>query len=128
MRRGPASGVRYERECPGELVRIDVKRLGRIPDGGGLRAHGKGTRPAIRRAVGYDYVHSAIYDHSRLAYSEIHPDERGQTCAAFLARAAQFFASFGITRIERVMSDNAFSYRLSADSRRCSQASAPATS
>ena len=72
-------------------------------------------RPAARRAVGYDYVHSAVDDHSRLAYSEIHPDERGVTCARFLERAAAFFASHGIDRIEALMSDNAFSYRLWAD-------------
>jgi len=113
VRRGPASPVRYERERPGELVHIDVKKLGRIPEGGGWRANGRGPRPAIRRAVGYDYVHSAIDDHSRLAYCEIHPDERGETCAAFMARAAAFLASYGITRIERVMSDNAFNYRFS---------------
>ena len=113
VRRGPVSGVRYEREHPGELIHIDVKKLGRIPQGGGWRAHGRGPKPAARRAQGYDYVHSAIDDHSRLAYSEIHPDEQGTTCAAFMVRAAAFFASHGITRIERVMSDNAWSYRLS---------------
>ena len=114
VRRGPVSGVRYERERPGELIHIDVKKLGRIPDGGGWRAHGRGVRPGSARAVGYDYVHSAIDDHSRLAYSEIHPNEQGTTCAAFMLRAAEFFAAHGITRIERVMSDNAFSYRRSA--------------
>jgi transposase InsO family protein len=115
VRQGPMSAVRYERERPGELVHIDVKKLGRIPDGGGWRAHGRGSRPSAVRAIGYDYVHSAIDDHSRLAYSEIHPDERGATCAGFLARAAAVFALHGIERIERVMSDNAMSYRLSAD-------------
>ena len=107
VRRGPVSGVRYERERPGELVRIDVKKLGRIPAGGGWRAHGKGAKPSVRRGQGYDYVHSAIDDHSRLAYSEIHPDERSETCAAFLANAAAFFGAHGITRIDRVMTDNA---------------------
>jgi transposase InsO family protein len=95
-------------------VHIDVKKLGRIPDGGGWRANGRGPKPAAHRAQGYDYVHSAIDDHSRLAYSEIHRDERGDTCAAFMARTAAFFASMGITRIERVMSDNALNYRTSA--------------
>jgi transposase InsO family protein len=113
VRRGPATPVRYERERPGELIHIDVKKLGRIPDGGGWRAHGRGPKPVIRRAQGYDYVHSAVDDHSRLAYSEIHPDERGETCAAFMAHAAAFFAEHGITRIERVMSDNALNYRRS---------------
>lgn len=105
VRRGPISGVRYERERPGELIHIDVKKLGRIRDGGGWRALGWAAAPPNGRGPGYDYVHSAIDDHSRLAYSEIHPDEQGQTCAGFLARAAAFFASMGITRIERVMSD-----------------------
>ena len=89
--------MRYERERPGELIHIDVKKLGRIPEGGGWRAHGRGPRPGSARGPGYDYVHSAIDDHSRLAYSEIHPDERGQTCAGFMARAAAFFADHGIT-------------------------------
>lgn len=114
VRRGPVSRVRYERERPGELVHVDVKKLGRIPAGGGWRAHGRGVRPAARRRIGFDYVHSAVDDRSRLAYSEIHADERGHTCAAFLGRAARFFCAHGITRIERVMTDNAFSYRLSA--------------
>lgn len=111
VRRGPMSGVRYERERPGELVHIDVKKLGRIRDGGGWRALGRAATPPNGRGAGYDYVHSAIDDHSRLAYSEIHPDQRGTTCAGFMARAAAFFGSMGITRIERVMSDNAFNYR-----------------
>ncbi len=113
VRRGPASGVRYEREHPGELVHIDVKKLGRIPAGGGWRAHGRTARPASHGGLGYDYVHSAVDDHSRLAYSEILPDERATSCAGFLERAAAFFAAHGIARIERVMTDNAFSYRLS---------------
>jgi transposase InsO family protein len=114
VRRGPVSRVRYERARPGELVHVDVKKLGRIPEGGGWRAHGRGTRPRPLRGLGYDYVHSAIDDHSRLAYSEILDDERGKTCAGFMARAAAFFAGHGISRIERVMSDNAFGYRRSA--------------
>jgi transposase InsO family protein len=115
VRRGPMSGVRYERQRPGELVHVDVKKRGRIPEGGGWRARGRGYRPGALRGLGYDYVHSAVDDHSRLAYSEIHPDQRGATCAGFLARAAGFFAGHGITRIERVMSDNAFNYRRSVD-------------
>jgi transposase InsO family protein len=115
IRRGPATRVRYERATPGELIHIDVKKLGRIPDGGGWRAIGRGYRPSSTRQVGFDYVHAAIDDHSRLAYAEIHPDETGATCAGFLARAAAYFAERGITRIERVMTDNAFAYRLSDD-------------
>ncbi len=60
---------------------------------------------------GFDYVHSLVDDHSRLAYSEILPDEKGTTCAGFLARAAAYFAAHGITRIERVMTDNAWAYK-----------------
>ena len=115
VRRGPMSRVRYERQRPGELIHIDVKKLGRIPDGGGWRVHGRGPKPEAVRHQGFDYIHAAIDDHSRLAYAELHPDERGATCAGFLARAAAFFASAGITSIERVMTDNHLSYRRSAD-------------
>jgi transposase InsO family protein len=106
---------RYERERPGELVHVDVKKLGRIPPGGGHRVHGwqPGGRP--KRQLGYDYVHSMVDDHSRLAYSEVLPDERGATCAAFLLRAGEFFAAHGIPRLERVMTDNAFAYRNSRE-------------
>jgi transposase len=105
VRRGPMSGVRYERDRPGELIHVDTKRLGRIPDGGGWRAHGRGPKPEAVRHQGFDYLHAAIDDHSRLAYAEIHPDERGDTCAGFLRRAAAFFAAAGISRIERVMTE-----------------------
>jgi transposase InsO family protein len=96
---------------------MDVKKLARIPDGGGWRGHG-GTpsnhpsRPA-KSPVGFDYVHSLVDDHSRLAYSEVLPDEKGPTCAGFLTRAAAYFAAHGITRIERIMTDNAWAYRWS---------------
>jgi transposase InsO family protein len=115
IRRGPMTGVRHERETPGEPIHLDVKKLGRIPDGGGWRMHGRTTEARRHRLVGFDYVHAAIDDHSRVADAEIHPDETGATCAGFLIRAADFFATCGITRIERVMSDNAFCYRLSGD-------------
>ncbi|MGW5345542.1 IS481 family transposase [Streptomyces sp. NPDC004050] len=103
---------RYERNRPGELVHVDVKKLGRIPDGGGWRVHGRqdGCRDRGRR-IGFDYIHSAVDDHSRLAYSEVHPDEKVATCAGFLTRAAAFFHAHGITRIERVLTDNAWAYR-----------------
>jgi transposase InsO family protein len=104
---------RYERERPGELVHVDVKKLGRIPDGGGWRVHGRQACPDRRRVTGFDYIHSAVDDHTRLAYSEVHPDEKAATCAAFLRRAAAHFAALGITRIERVLTDNAWSYRKS---------------
>jgi transposase InsO family protein len=108
---------RYERDRPGELVHVDVKKLGRIPDGGGWRSEGLRVinhRWAERTRVGYDYVHSAVDDHSRLAYSEALPDEKATTCAAFLRRAADYFAAHGIARIEAVMTDNALAYRTSS--------------
>ena len=71
--------------------------------------------PARSARIGYDYVHSMVDDHSRLAYSEILPDEKGATCAAFILRAAEHFAGHGITQIERVITDNHFSYRRSTD-------------
>lgn len=118
IRSSKQTAVRYERQRPGELVHMDVKKLGRIPDGGGWRAHGRAATVDHRHKqvkVGYDYVHSLVDDYTRLAYSEILPDETGATCAAFLRRAAAYFATKGITRIERVMTDNAFAYRHSHD-------------
>ena len=116
IRASKTTAVRYERSRPGELVHMDVKKLGKIPDGGGWRAHGREQREATRdrsTKVGYDFVHSLVDDHSRLAYCEILPDEKGPTCAGFLARAAASFAAHGITRIERVMTDNAWAYKWS---------------
>ena len=105
-----ASGVvvRYQREHPGELVHIDVKKLGRIPDGGGHRIHGRAT--ARRgRGIGYDYLHSAVDDCSRVAFSQILPDEQAATAARFLVEAAAFFADHGVV-IQRVLTDNAKAY------------------
>jgi transposase InsO family protein len=120
IRASKTTAVRYERDRPGELVHVDVKKVGKIPDGGGWKAHGRqmGSTGAKKRArIGYDYVHSMVDDHSRLAYSEILPDEKGPTCAAFILRAAEYFAGHGISRIERVITDNHLSYRRSADVR-----------
>lgn len=107
--------IRYERERPGELVHLDVKKLGRVPDGGGKRfdpgfsESGTGRRrPGPAR--GHDYVHVAVDDHSRYAYAEALPDEKGTTTAGFLSRAVLAFASVGIS-IERVLTDNAMNYR-----------------
>src|SRR5258708_12619182 len=100
---------RYERERPGELVHVDVKKLGRIPPGGGHKIHGRAARPNCKRGLGYDYIHSCVDDHSRLAYSEILPNEQGATCAAFLRRAGRFFATYGIS-IHRAMTNTAFPY------------------
>jgi transposase InsO family protein len=122
-----ATGVpvrRYERDRPGELVCVDVKKLGNIPGGGGHRVHGRqaGKRnsqaavtPAgrTRRSqpiLGYGYLHTALDDHSRLACTEILPDETKDTAAAFLARAHAWYTAAGIT-IERVISDNGSCYR-----------------
>lgn len=118
VRTGPMSRMRYERAHPGELIHVDVKKLGRIPDGGGWRLHGRRHRPRATRGPGIECVHTAIDDHSRLAYAEVLGDERGSTCAGFLERAAAFFAACGITRIQRVMSDNALNYRRSLDFQR----------
>jgi transposase InsO family protein len=99
--------VRYERRAAGELIHIDSKKLGRI-DRPGHRVTGDRRRHRAR-GVGWEYLHVAIDDASRLAYTELLPDERGDSCAGFLARAAAWFASLGV-RIERVMTDNAFAY------------------
>jgi transposase InsO family protein len=103
---------RIHTDHPGELVHIDVKKLGRIPEGGGWRAHG---REAVRvgrekRTRGMSYVHSAIDAYSRLAFSEIHDDEKGPTCAGFFERAQEFFADYGVDTIDAVLTDNAKAY------------------
>ena len=118
IRSSKQTALRYERERPGELVHMDVKKIGRIPDGGGWRAHGRAAGSTARdrkTKVGFDYVHSLVDDHSRLAYSEILADERAGTCGAFFRRAVAYFADHGIERIERLMTDNAFSYRYGND-------------
>ena len=114
IRSSKQTACHYERDRPGELVHMDVKKIGKIPDGGGWRVHGRPATTAekMRRPkIGYDYVHSLVDDHSRLAYSEILTDEIGTTCAAFLLRAAAYFAAHGIPRIERLITDNALAYR-----------------
>ena len=119
IRASRATTRRYEREHPGDLVHVDVKKLGRIPDGGGWRARGPKTidhhSKGRGRGVGYDYVHSMVDDMSRLAYSEVLADEKGATCAGFLLRASAAFAAMGITSIHEVMTDNAKNYVLSRD-------------
>jgi transposase InsO family protein len=108
---------RYERQQPGELIHVDVKKLGRPREGGGWRAHGRDSDQHRKfktgPRVGYDYVHCAIDDHTRLAYAEIHPDETGPTCAGFLLRAVAHFRGYGIDDVQRVMTDNAMAYRRS---------------
>jgi transposase InsO family protein len=109
----------YERKRPGELVHVDVKKLGRIEGGAGWRVRDRKQhynrtltdRDGVRRrTVGWEYVHVAIDDATRLAYAEVLPDERGKTAVAFLGRAVRFFRRYGI-RIERVLTDNGAAYR-----------------
>jgi len=112
IRASKTTAVRYERARPGELVHMDVKKIGRIPDGGGWKAHGRqmGSTAARKKArIGFDYVHSVVDDHSRFAYSEILPNEKAPTASAFFERALDVFAAAGIT-VERVMTDNHWSY------------------
>lgn len=104
---------RIHTDRPGELVHVDVKKLGRIPAGGGWRAHGRGNVVHHSQTrVGFAYVHSAVDAYSRVAYSEILDDERGDTCAGFWIRANTWFNDHGIT-VERVLTDNAKNYVLS---------------
>jgi transposase InsO family protein len=102
---------RYERERPGELVHVDVKKLGAIPPGGGWKVHGRGKAPSgVHAKVGYRFLHTAIDDRTRVAYSEILDDEQSTTAAAFWHRAHRWFAARGIT-IERCLTDNGSCYR-----------------
>lgn len=101
---------RYEHKRPGDLVHVDIKKLGKVPPGGGWRVHGRAARPARHRKIGYCYVHSAIDDHSRLAYSEIHEDEQAVTAVGFWRRARTFFETHGIT-VRAVLTDNGSCYR-----------------
>lgn len=115
---------RYEHDQPGGLVHVDIKKLGNIPDGGGHRTRGRAVgaansqrTPSPRRRsdgkrplIGYSYVHTAVDDHSRLAYSEILPDESKESAMAFWSRAQRFFTECGIS-VERVLTDNGPCYR-----------------
>lgn len=110
---------RYQRERPGELVHVDVKKISRIPAGGGWRAHGRGGANLSRRTrVGYAYIHTAIDDRTRLVYSEVLDDEQGPTAAMFWLRAVVFFAHHGV-RVERVITDNGACYRSRAWAQVC---------
>ncbi len=116
---------RYEHAAPGDLIHVDIKKLGNIPDGGGHKAHGRylgtrlrsahrdATRPrklSNRPNLGYQYLHNAVDDHSRLAYTEILPDETRESAVAFWQRAQAWFATHGIT-VTRVLTDNGACYR-----------------
>jgi len=110
---------RYERERPGELIHIDIKKLGRTERGAGARIvsmANRGSRPkrrdgagVARQIAGWEYVHIAIDDYTRLAHAEVLRDQKAITVAAFLRRAIQFFARYGVT-VERVLTDNGSSY------------------
>jgi len=115
---------RYEHDHPGQLIHIDVKKLGNIPAGGGHRFLGRATGGRNRQAdrsngqrsryrnslLGHGFIHAAVDDHSRLAYAEIHPDETSQTAVGFLGRAQTWFADHGVV-IQRVLTDNGSCYR-----------------
>jgi transposase InsO family protein len=122
----PEPPNRYERKRPGELVHLDVKKLGRISSlGAGHRVTGNRDstcRATIdgkrRRTTGWEFVHVAVDDATRLAYAEVLGDERGPTAAGFLRRAVAWFGSFGI-RVERILSDNGPCYHSDAHSAAC---------
>jgi len=119
IRASKTTARRYEHDAPGDLVHVDVKKIGRIPDGGGWKAHGRAAGSTSRRRntrIGFDYVHSAVDDHSRVAYSEILPDEKGPTCAGFIDRALDHFAGLGAP-VRAVLTDNHWSYAKSLDLR-----------
>jgi transposase InsO family protein len=119
--------VRHERSRPGELVHIDVKKLGRIQGGAGWRVRGGAQHynrtftdkhGHKRNTVGYEYVHIAIDDHSRLAYAEVLPDEKAATAIGFLRRAIRFYRRYGIT-VERLLTDNGPAYTATAHAIAC---------
>jgi transposase InsO family protein len=118
-RLGLEPAQRYERARPGELIHIDVKKLGRIVGGAGKRITGAGQHYTgsytdaagrIRRKAGWDYVHIAIDDATRLAYAEVLGDEKASSAIAFLGRAVAFYRRHGIT-VERLLTDNGSPYR-----------------
>jgi transposase InsO family protein len=118
---------RYQRERPGELIHIDVKKLGRIHGGAGKRITGVTRNASPRRrdrdgvdrcVIGWEYVHIAIDDATRLAYAEVLRDEKASTAVAFLRRALAFYAAHGIT-VERVLTDNGSAYRSAIHSLAC---------
>jgi transposase InsO family protein len=127
----PEPPNRYERKRPGELIHVDVKKLGRIgPNGAGHRITGRrlsnrGRTDAagkVRRSVGWEFVHVCVDDATRLAYVEVLPDEKGATAAGFLRRAVSWFKGMGIT-VERVLSDNGACYRSRAHAETCRELS-----
>jgi len=124
----PEPPNRYERSRPGELIHVDIKRLGRIQAGAGKRFTGRrhhnprrtDRAGVARKTVGWEFVHVCVDDATRLAFAEVLPDEKGPTAAAFLRRAAAWFATLGI-RVEAVMSDNGACYRSRAHAEACAE-------
>ncbi len=115
MHRTTREIVRYEHASPGDMIHLDVKKLGRIPDGGGKRfAPGfnetQSGPKSKRHSKGIDYMHVAIDDHSRVAYVEALPDEKGVTTAEFLERALDFYRAKGVM-VKRILTDNGGNYR-----------------
>jgi transposase InsO family protein len=115
-----ARAIRYEHPHAGSMVHVDVKKVGRIPKGGGWAVHGRGTpealaskRVAARKGekVGMAYLHSAVDDYSRVAYTEVLDDEKGTTAAAWWLRAVAYLGTFGIVHVERCLTDNGSCYR-----------------
>jgi transposase InsO family protein len=127
---GLEPAVRYERSRPGELVHVDVKKLGRIVGGAGKRWRSTGYQHytgsytdaagRVHNAAGWEYVHIAVDDHSRLAYAEVLPDEKASTAIGFLRRAVGFYRRHGI-RVEAVLSDNGPAYISTAHQIACQQ-------
>jgi len=127
-RLGLEPAQRYERQRPGELLHIDVKKLGRIEGGAGKRFTGYKRNPRLtrwdhvdgfsRNRIGWEYVHIAIDDCTRLAYAEVLPDEKASTAIGFLRRAVAFYRRHGIT-VERVLTDNGAAYRASVHALAC---------
>lgn len=125
--RGRDRARRYEYAWPGEMIHVDIKKLGRIPNGGGHRIHGRvqgeansrarnlaeGRRKDRGQVRGYMFLHHAVDDHSRFVYSEILPDETKETASAFMRNAIAAFAAEGV-QIQRVLTDNGACYRSSA--------------
>ena len=112
---------RYQRDLPGELIHVDVKKLAGIPDGGGWRLHGRGysgEKATIAGRAGYRYIHTAIDDRTRIAYSEILNDEKAITAAGFWTRAAAWYQSIGI-ECQRVITDNGGCYKSGLWHRAC---------
>lgn len=112
--RSHVTDQRYEHARPGDLLHVDVKKLGRIPPGGGWRLDGERAidhRGRRGDSVGYDCIHVAIDDFSRVVYAEVLPDEKVATCAAFLHRAVQWFHDEHGVTVRQVLTDNAMSYR-----------------